>query len=145
MKQPGVLVVLVIFVAAVSFVVASEEYKNGRVKTATLTGMNEVGALGDADGTGLLKFVVRSDGGRFCYELSVSNISIPTAASLNMGTRDSSGQPIAVLQPPVTGSVNDCVTLDADRIGDIQRNPANYYVNVQNAEFPGGAIRGQLR
>jgi hypothetical protein len=145
MKQPGVLVVLVIFVAAVSFVVASEEYKNGRMKTATLTGVNEVAAPGDADGTGILKFAVRSDGGRFCYDLSVSNISTPTSASLNMGTRDSSGQQIAALQPPVTGSVNGCVTLDADRISDIQRNPANYYVNVGNAEFPNGAMRGQLK
>jgi hypothetical protein len=145
MKQPGVLLILVTFVAAVSFVVASEEYKNGRMKTATLSGINEIATPGDADGTGILKFAVRSEGGRFCYDLSVSNISTPTAASLNMGTRDTVGQPIAVLQPPVTGSVKDCLTFDADRIGDIQRNPANYYVNVQNAEFPNGAIRGQLK
>jgi hypothetical protein len=28
---------------------------------------------------------------------------------------------------------------------DIRRHPAAYYVNVHNLEFPGGAIRGQLR
>jgi hypothetical protein len=26
----------------------------------------------------------------------------------------------------------------------IAANPANYYVNVHNAPFPGGAVRGQL-
>jgi hypothetical protein len=33
----------------------------------------------------------------------------------------------------------------ASLTSDIRRHPADYYVNVHNAEFPGGAIRGQLR
>ncbi|MBS1786273.1 MAG: CHRD domain-containing protein [Acidobacteria bacterium] len=30
------------------------------------------------------------------------------------------------------------------QINDIMKNPGNYYVNVHTAEFPNGAIRGQL-
>ena len=145
MKQPGVLLVLVIFVAAVSFVVASEQYKNAGMKTATLSGLNEVRAVGDADGTGILKFSVRDDEGKFCYDLSVANIATPTSVSLTTGTRDDNGEPIAALQLPLSRNANGCIPLEADRISDIQLNPTNYYVNVQNAEFPNGAIRGQLK
>jgi hypothetical protein len=42
--------------------------------------------------------------------------------------------------PPLQG----CVTADKDLIKDIRQNPENYYVNVHNAAFPGGAVRGQL-
>lgn len=41
----------------------------------------------------------------------------------------------------VAGTVAD---LDADLIRDIRRNPENFYVNLHSAEFPGGAVRGQL-
>jgi hypothetical protein len=29
-------------------------------------------------------------------------------------------------------------------VKDIVANPGNYYLNVHNAEFPPGAVRGQL-
>jgi hypothetical protein len=32
----------------------------------------------------------------------------------------------------------------AQLIGEIAANPSGYYVNLHNARFPGGAIRGQL-
>jgi hypothetical protein len=36
------------------------------------------------------------------------------------------------------------VTVSREEARDIVKNPENYYVNVHNAEFPGGALRGQL-
>ena len=42
--------------------------------------------------------------------------------------------------------LNDCTTtpLDRDLLKDIIQHPQDYYVNVHNADFPGGAIRGQM-
>ncbi len=37
-----------------------------------------------------------------------------------------------------------CVHADADRIKDIRQNPENYYVNLHNAQHPGGVMRAQL-
>ena len=38
-----------------------------------------------------------------------------------------------------------CTTTTAAIAAAIQRNPAAYYVNVHNAKYPGGALRGMLR
>ena len=49
------------------------------------------------------------------------------------------------LDPPTTdGLVSGCVTADPALLADIVAHPGNYYVNVHNAPYPAGALRGQL-
>jgi hypothetical protein len=48
------------------------------------------------------------------------------------------------LTPPTTGSSEACVSAAQELVQAIIQNPENYYVNVHNAPFPGGAVRGQL-
>ena len=53
--------------------------------------------------------------------------------------------PIRVtLKAPTKGASDGCVTVPREILTAILANPANYYVNVHNAEFPAGAVRGQL-
>jgi hypothetical protein len=144
MKQPGALIVLFFFVAAVSFALASEQYNSGRKLTATLTGAAEVPGPGDADGTGRVTLILSAGKDQICYELAVSNIGTATAAHIHSGGADVAGPVLAMLKAPETGSSKDCVSLDKEKILDIIKNPANYYVNVHNADFPDGAVRGQL-
>jgi CHRD domain-containing protein len=145
MKQPGVLVLLVSFVLVISFVVASQEAKNDGFVTTTLSGGNEVNRLGDADGGGVLRFTVKSQGRQFCYDLSTSSITEATTATINAGDRSSNGNVVIALEAPVSGRSQGCVSGDIQTLADIAANPSHYYVNVTNAEFPNGAIRGQLK
>ena len=57
----------------------------------------------------------------------------------------------STIVPVVDGgqvTASGCVAGDAIKdpavLGRIRRNPANFYINVHNADFPGGALRGQL-
>ena len=145
MKQPGVILVLITFVAAVSFVVASEQYKQGRMTTITLTGLNEIPNYGDPDGTGLFKFEINTAQHQICYELTTSNIATATAAQIHAGGKGIAGPSLITLLPPTKGMSKDCVSVEADKLAALIKNHGHFYVSVQNAEFPEGAIRGQLR
>jgi hypothetical protein len=145
MKQPLGLIALIIFVAGVSFVIAAQDpQQGGRPLTTTLTGAAEIPGPGDTDGTGTVSITLNHGQGEVCYELAVDKIAAANAAHIHEGAADKAGPPIASLTPPTNGTSKGCVPLDKDKIQLIIQNPENYYVNVHNAEFPDGAIRGQL-
>ncbi len=54
----------------------------------------------------------------------------------------SSGTVVVALQPPSDGKSSGCVVTTFAQ--DILENPEEFYVNVHNVDYPGGAIRGQL-
>ena len=143
MKQPGIIIVMLMFVAAVSFTLASEQYRGRKLKTA-LIGTAEVPGPGDSDGRGSFNGTFNPGKNKVCYELNVSNISTPTAAHIHSGAAGVAGPVVVALTTPTTGSAKDCTTLDREKIQEIIKNPENFYVNVHNAEFPDGAVRGQL-
>jgi hypothetical protein len=145
MKQSVGLIGLIMFIAGISFVLSAQDpQQGGRPLSTTLTGAAEVPGPGDTDGTGTASITLNHGKGEVCYELSVDKIAAANAAHIHAGAVDKAGPPIANLTPPTNGSSKGCVALDKDKIKDVMQNPANYYVNVHNAEFPDGAVRGQL-
>lgn len=143
MKQPGALIVLFAFVAAVSFTLASEQ-EGGKKLQATLTGAAEVPGPGDADGTGTFTATFNPGQNQVCYELRVSNIGSANAAHIHTGGPTEAGPVLLNLIAPANGSSKECATLDREKVLEIIKTPEKYYVNVHNADFPDGAVRGQL-
>lgn len=126
-------------------VAAQEKEQGGRRLTAALTGAAEVPGPGDPDGTGTAVITLNQGQKEVCFELTVSNIATATAAHIHTGAAGAAG-PVAVTlaPPPADGSSKGCAGADSDLIKNIRQNPENFYVNVHNAEFPDGAVRGQL-
>ncbi|MGD9895309.1 MAG: CHRD domain-containing protein [Dehalococcoidia bacterium] len=113
---------------------------------AKMLGTAEVPGPGDPDGLGFASVTVLADQRQVCYTLNVVNIATPTAAHIHVGGPTVAGPIVLPLETPARGSISACATnVDAALIARLISNPSNYYVNVHNATYPNGAIRGQLR
>ena len=145
MKQSAGLIALILFMAGLSFVLAAQDpQQGGRPITITMTGAAEVPGPGDTDGTGTATITLNPGKGEVCYELTVDKIATANAAHIHSGAVDKAGPPVLTLQAPANGSSKECAALDKDKVLDIIKNPASYYVNVHTTDFPAGAVRGQL-
>lgn len=114
------------------------------VLRARMTGVQEVPPA-DPDGLGFAIVTVLAERRTVCYLLTATNITPATAAHIHRAPRGQNGPIVIPFDAPTSGSVSGCATdIDAALIQGLISNPGAYYVNVHNAPFPGGAIRGQL-
>ncbi len=116
---------------------------SGRAEVATDTGNQRI--VGDPNGRGEA-YVFSTGGGVVCYVLEVDKIGPATAAHIHAGAAGENGPVVVTLSPPTDGTSAGCVdTGDADLAADIAlRESSDYYVNVHNEAYPGGAVRAQL-
>ena len=61
-----------------------------------------------------------------------------------MGRPERRALVIPLFTPNASGNASGCIGASRAVVKAILASPGNYYVNVHNAEFAGGAIRGQL-
>ncbi len=125
---------------------AASSMQGDTVLAATLSGAEEVPDPGDPDGAGTATVVLRSASGEVCWDLNVSNITLPSVgAHIHEGARGVAG-PVVVpfTAPDASGTATGCTTPDAALMTRIMQNPENFYVNVHTSDFPTGAVRGQL-
>ena len=123
--------------------------EGGRKFTTELTGEAEVTAAGvpnqgDLDGTGTAELTVNVGQGRICYSIEVSGIAPAAAAHIHEAPATTTGPIVVPLEAPTDCSSSACATVDRELAMEILKSPADYYVNVHNADFPAGALRGQL-
>ena len=148
-------VVMAIGIASTSSVAAAETV----TLTARLTGAQEVPPA-DPDGSGKATVIIDVDGGEVCWEVkSIKDTGTPNRGHIHQQVAGQNG-PIVItffeLRPGdalatdprhdqiESGRLADCATADPALLADIVANPQNYYVNVHNTRFPGGALRCQL-
>ena len=121
-----------------------KEHGGQPMMMAEMSGAAEVPGPGDTDGSGMAHITLNQGKGQVCYDISAKDIQAPTAAHLHAGVVGQAGAPKVTFKAAVGGMWKGCASADKALIKDIMDNPANFYVNVHNAEFPNGALRGQL-
>lgn len=140
--------------ALIGTAIAAPVPQGGRKFATALSGQNEVnaanpnGGAGDPDGTGTAAITVNVGQRRVCWDISVNNISAPIRAHIHKAPVLTNGPIVVGFFEPAAVALKGCTptTQPVDRrlLMDIIQHPRDYYVNVHTADFPAGAIRGQL-
>jgi CHRD domain len=107
---------------------------------ATMSGKVEV-PKGDPDGTGTAE--IKITGRKVCWELKTAKIAKPNAAHIHKGKAGKAGP--VVVPFGATYKAKGCTTTSMANANAISATPGSFYVNIHNAKYPGGAVRGQLR
>ena len=128
-----------------------------RFKTDLLS-TNELTAH-DTDGSGKATVWIDAEAGTVCFDLSFRDSGTPNRAHIHVGGPSTGGGivvPFFDINTPATATdarhdelesksrTDGCVTADPALLAQIAANPGGYYVNLHNARFPLGSMRGQL-
>jgi len=109
--------------------------------SASLYGANEVGA-GDPDGFGVATVSIDTVGLTVSWAILAIGVDMPlTGSHIHAGPAGVNG-PVIV---NFSGSLAGSGLADPDLASITPANAANFYVNIHNDDFEGGAIRGQLQ
>lgn len=113
------------------------------VVSSKLKGSNEVPAKGDPNGTGFVVVTFKAAKGSTCWEFkNVGKIGAPSAAHIHKGRKGVAGP--VVIAFGTAYKAKGCQKAAKSLIEAIETNPNRYYVNIHNAKYPGGVLRGQL-
>lgn len=140
----ALLAVSVLALSTVALVAPAGAADGGRPITVEMTGAAERPGPGDPDGTGTAAFRINPGLARVCYTLTVADVATPTAAHIHRAPNDAPGPVVVPLTAPAEGTASGCAAITRALALELIQDPAAFYVNVHNAEFPAGAVRGQL-
>lgn len=129
---------------------------------AVLNGGNECNGaspptcrVGDPDGVGSANVFIFGPN-NLCATIIVDNLVIPNgaapnAAHIHRGAETVNGGVVVTLAAPFNNGFGNPGTsmicnnaVPAPIINQLRVDPQNFYINVHNAAFPAGAVRGQL-
>jgi len=144
MRSFRVLVALALVAVLTVGWAATVSATGGRPITTSLSGAEEVPGPGDPDGTGWAGITVNPGLGKVCWWLQVSDIATATFAHIHEGDAGVAGPVVVGLSAPASGQSSGCEDVSRELAKALIQNSTHYYVNVHNAAYPAGAVRGQL-
>jgi len=121
----------------------------------SLSGAQEV-PVADPDGTGRTTITVDEATGEVCFRISFNRTGTPNRGHIHVGVAGTNGVIVVPLFELVglpgdadnddleQNRLEGCVTTSLETAAAIAADPTGYYVNLHNARYPTGAIRGQL-
>ncbi|MGW6060845.1 CHRD domain-containing protein [Streptomyces sp. NPDC055189] len=125
---------------------------SGSIFAASMNGANEVPvaggpAVGDKDGRALEFVKVKGD--KVSVSVKWRGTGKPTGLHIHQGIKGTNGgikiEFTKLLDKSKGNSVTGTVRVaDAALLAQLKANPGSFYANLHTAEFPGGAVRGQL-
>lgn len=110
-----------------------------------MSGFQQVGAPnqfnnGDPDGFGVADLLIDTTALTIDWNFMTANISLPlTGAHIHQNVFGQNGTVVVNFGAQLSGSG----LYDTD-LANIVANPTNFYVSLHNADFPNGALRGQI-
>lgn len=120
---------------------------------AQLDGAQEVPApngpaVGDQDGKAVALIKVKGD--RITFALTWNGIDTPTLGHIHEGKAGTNGAVkvglfTTAMPAGVHSAAGQTAITDAALAERLRTDPSGFYVNLHSAEFPGGAVRGQLK
>ena len=150
--RSGLIAVLVMGLAATVSAADGLRFKTDMLSTNELTSH-------DADGSGKATVWIDAAAGTVCFDLSFRDSGTPNRAHIHEGGASTGGGivvPFFDINTTATAAdarhdelesksrTEGCVTAAPALLAQIAADPGGYYVNLHNARFPMGSMRGQL-
>jgi hypothetical protein len=98
---------------------------------------------GAPNGSGLAVIHLNAAKGTVCWQFTgLKGVTGPTASHIHKGGKGVSGPVFIPLGAKF--AMKGCTKASKSSITAVETKPGAYYVNVHNAKYPNGAVRGQL-
>jgi len=152
LTRSSLIAVLVVGLAATVSAAEGLRFKTDLLST------NELHST-DSDGRGKATVRIDAEAGMVCFDISFRDSGTPNRAHIHIGDADTAGGIVVPFFDIHTAETlfdarheelesksrtEGCVTADPALLAQIAANPENFYVNLHNARFPAGSMRGQL-
>ena len=116
--------------------------------TFAMDGAQEVpSGSGDPDGTAIGSITLSDVAGLISFDVFFANIDAPVGMHIHLGAAGVEGDPLVTLPLSAGVDPNSLVGFVAPPqaiLQSILADPTAFYVNIQTAAYPNGAVRGQV-